>query len=362
MNQTSVESVLPLVFAPDWVEQKRRRFERLPIYSRPRFYGLWTRPDLQPQRDRIERLFANLVPEQKRQNVASKLRDPDQYEHVRNELVVGESLRQLGHDAVYEPEICGLTPDWRVRVSDDDQEFVLEVLSSNPPEWRDQCNEAWQRFHLRLEGIPLGAALYVQPPFNDDRFSYLEPPSESRQKQIAHRVRRWLESRPKLSEFIYLDGITITMLAWTDTDSVCCGGGMVPFVVQAEPLRIAIRDKVRRYREMSASTKLPFVVCVIPDFESGRGMDDLYDAAFGMLQCRFRVTPDGRIHSQESYRNDDGLFSSYRSLSGLTVGRQVEMDLSHQFIPNPHADFPLSAKAFMSESARDYALSGNSVS
>jgi hypothetical protein len=63
------------------------------------------------------------------------------------------------------------------------------------------------------------------------------------------------------------------------------------FWVDGLPLRASIKEKVGKYRKVVQALKLPFVVCIIPDFGTGRGLDDLEDAVLGRLRCRLLKGP-----------------------------------------------------------------------
>src|SRR4051794_37584475 len=98
-----------LVFPPEWVESKRKRYDAHPRYARPRYYNLWTTDHCQYIRDRIDCLVRLLGPEQQKEAI-SRLRDDKLFRQAYNELAVGDSLRAPNRELQYEPELDGLTP------------------------------------------------------------------------------------------------------------------------------------------------------------------------------------------------------------------------------------------------------------
>jgi hypothetical protein len=337
------------VFTPEWTAEQRRKYGRSPGYARPPLYDFWTADEFSADRDTIER-WVDLLPPEARKRVIPKLRTSEQFTQVYNELAVGESLRQMGHAAEYEVEIDGLTPDWTVRPRGDDPGFILEVVASEAPEERSRHDERWDAFRRRLEVVRADAILSVQPPLYDGGETPVPPPEGPRQKQIVRYVEQWLKSDPPAGEGYAIDGIVIRFLGWrAGGGGVASGMLCLPFWVDGGPLRDAIKEKASKYRSISETTRLPFVVCVVPTFGSGRGLQEVQTAALGTEQCRLVQAQEGPPR-QENYRDNNGLFAKYPTLSAVTMATLQGPTVTHMVLHNPSAVFPLGKKAFPSES------------
>jgi hypothetical protein len=121
----------------------------------------------------------------------------------------------------------------------------------------------------------------------------------------------------------------------------------MPYVVNSEPMRVSVKEKASKYRELLQSYQLPLVVCVIPDFSSGRGLEELESAVFGERFYRFFRRPDGGSRPIPC-RNNNGLFAKYPTLSAVTLGVQVNGIIAHTVIRNENATYPLDDRAFPS--------------
>jgi hypothetical protein len=333
------------VFTPEWISEQKRKYAHCPKHARPRQYRFWTSDECAVYRDSIEQWVGHISPES-RTKVIPRLRKPEQFKQTYNELAVGESLRHMGHIVEYEVELQGLTPDWLVRSSDACAGLIIEVVSSNPPQERERCNNGWDGFRHRLDELPGNVLLYVQPPFDDGDGNPVAPPSGPRQKQIVSYVREWLETSPPKGQGYAIDGIVIRFVGRDpDLDHVSCAIGCLPFWVDAAPLRESVKEKAGKYRGLVQELQLPFVVCVIPDFETARGLDELEVAVFGDECCRMSRGSHGD-HRQEDYRQKDGVFSKYTTLSAVILGEWNNRDLVHTVVHNPIAAFPLELSVF----------------
>jgi hypothetical protein len=335
------------VFTPDWIAEQKRKYGQSPEHARPRLYYFWTSSETEGLRNLIEQWVDFLSPKN-RQRVIPRLRATEQLRQTCNELAVGDSLRRMGHAVEYEVELQGLTPDWVVCVAGTGSKFILEVVSSKPPQERERCDDGWDILRRRLEGLSGNAHLCIQPPFNIGDDEPVAPPSEQRQKQIVRNVREWLESAPPDGAEVAIDGVVIGLVCRIpNLDHVTCGTGCMPFCVDAAPLKESVKDKAKKYREIVRALQLPFVVCVIPDFSTGRGLDDLQSAVLGEQRCRLWRSPQG-VYRQEYYRDNDGLFAKYPTLSAVTLGEWKSRELTHVMLHNPLATYPLDERAFPS--------------
>jgi hypothetical protein len=309
-------------------------------------YWFWTSEEARSLREVIEQ-WVDLLPACKRARVVGRLRTPELLNEAYAELAVGESLRRMGYAVEYETEIDGDTADWLVHPPGPSSGFLLEVLSSRPPEDRERNDEGWALLSKRLETVAGGALLAIQPPFGWDR--PVPPPSGDRQKQIVRNVREWVQVGPAVGDKFRIDDITVSFLGTSPRGLTSCATFFQPFSPDTEPLRGAIRHKVRKYGGASLSVRLSFVVCVVPDFFSGRGLGALEDCVLGALRGGVTINPQGQIREQR-YR-DGGLFSEYPALSAVSWGH-LNMhtgEVTHTLLRNPAATYPLSDDAFPSQ-------------
>jgi hypothetical protein len=114
----------------------------------------------------------------------------------------------------------------------------------------------------------------------------------------------------------------------------------MPFWVDPDPLRESVRDKARKYRELVQHAQLPLVVCVVPDFMTARGLDEVHEAVLGKEQCG----------------GSNGLFARYPTLSAVTLGEWYGDRLVHTLLANPSATYPLAEGVLGSCSAPSSAV------
>jgi len=331
----------PRVFTPDWVERQKQRYANRPAYSRPQLYSLWVEERAQSFRDRIEAWVAPLTPEEQAE-VIPRLRDGDQFPQAYNELAVADSLRSRRLQLAYEPELNGLTPDWLVCHAESNCRFILEILSSKPSEDRVSRDNDWDRFRLRLEALPGDALLYIQQPDPDDDAEMVSgAPTVARQKQIVREVGRWLQSGP-VEGAKPVDGMIINYLGSGEAGmGVKCSPGAVAFWVDGEPLKEAIKEKASKYRTLTQSMQVPLVVGVVPDFRTGRGLDEVREAALGTIQTVLVRSGGEEEYRQHCYREANGLFSRYPNLSAVVVSEFGRAGMTHKVLRNPRATCPL---------------------
>ena len=78
---------------------------------------------------------------------------------------------------------------------------------------------------------------------------------------------------------------------------VKCSPGAVPFWVDGELLKDKIKEKASKYRTLTQSMQVPLVVGVVPDFRTGRGMNEVREAALGTIQRELRKRVDTTVQS-----------------------------------------------------------------
>lgn len=334
------------VFPPEWVADKRQRYDCCPPYARPKLYDLWTADWLKAERDRIEQWAAPLA-NHELDEVIPRLRDANLFRETYNELAVGASLRSQGWLLEYEPELYGLTPDWLARRAAGQERLVVEIVSSNPPKESEACLDGWMRLRGRLQGLPVNAHLSLQIHGNrgDDEV-VSTPPPDSEHKRVAGEVRKWLEAGPAVREARSFGPLTVEYLGpYSTTDRVACSIAMIPFAVDSDPLRNSIREKACKYRRPVLRCAVPLVVVVVPEFTTGRGMDEVSEVALGTERW-FLVGSSELGWRQGCCRDLDGLFVAFPSLSAVAVAEWDRGGLVHKVLRNPGATFPLPDSAF----------------
>ena len=246
------------VFTPEWVAEQVRKYGKPAEHERPRLYHLWVCDEAQELRDNIERWVDSLSPEA-RQRVIPRLRAPEQYLQTWNELAVGDSFRRMGHQAEYEKDVQGLTPDWFVATAVHGR-FIAEVVSSMPPIERQRCDAGWDALGRRVETLRGNVDLAITPPLDHDRFTYFDPPTARRQKEIVREVGLWLAASPPDGALMTIDEIEITLIRRSaGLEHVACGIGTSPFTVDGEPLKVAVKEKASRYKDVAVA--LQTAVC-----------------------------------------------------------------------------------------------------
>jgi hypothetical protein len=337
---TTASRVNRCVFPRDWIETLRRKFDNRPKYEHPKGYEFWTSDECQPYRDRVEEWVESLVSLEKRKGMVRRLRLP-RFIEAYNELGVGDSLRRMGYSVEYEAKIEGLTPDWIVHDRQSRSRFIVEVLTSNPPENRERCDAGWDRLRKRLEDIPGDATIILEPWFDPMDDDPVPPPTEEQQQELVRRVREWLETDHHEDEELETDQCFVAFCGRIKSQQhVSCSVGCSPFLVDAAPLREAVREKARKYQKGVQSLAIPFVVCIVPVWESGRDFNELETAALGTeYQKIFRVPGGG--NRCETHCKSNGFFSRYPALSAVSLAEWNGQEFAHKLLRNDHATCPL---------------------
>ncbi len=329
------------VFTTEWVAAQKARYEGRPAHARPVHYDLWTADEFQARRDAIE-ASVEALPEQSRAVVVPRLRTERHFDQTRAELAVGCAMRRLGYDLDYERElVAGLTPDWYLR-HPVRRPFVIEVVSSKLSETRDRCERAWEQFSLRLRALPGDAVLDVGP--SHVGLEPVGPPDARQQKVIVRAVKRWLADGRPCGDKVEFDGVVVEFVATvpglTHVETIGSSG----LWVDGAPLRESVADKASKYRPLVEAIRQPFVVVVVPDFFTGRGMDELKDAVLGHECWREANTRAGGKGDLPLV--GDGLFAKYPTLSAVALGTWVGHSITLVVLRNAVAACPLGPDSF----------------
>ena len=346
---TTASGVNRRVFAQDWIESQRQKFDNRPKYEHPKGYQFLTSDECQPYRDRVEEWVESLVSPKRRKGIIQRLRSPRFFHDAYNELGVGDSLRRLGYSVEYEADIQGLTPDWFVHGGQSRSRFIVEVLTSNPPENRERCDAGWDRLAKRLEELPGDALVMLEPrvePLDDDP---APPPTEEQQKEVVRKVRDWLEADHHEYEELETEQCVVIFFDRTKPRRhVSCSVGGVPFIIDAAPLRKAVIEKARKYQDVVQTLTIPFVVCIVPVWESGREFNELQTAALGAEYARIVRVPGGG-HRCETHRKSNGFFSKYPTLSAVSLAQWNGREFAHNLLRNDYATCPLHEGALVNK-------------
>jgi hypothetical protein len=322
------------VYTPEWVAElsnhHRNRGSALDIT----FYDFVLDPKRQSLRDKVESWVHDLIPAGQRDRVVSRLRKPELFDEARNELAVGDWFRTAGFKVEFEPNLSGLTPDWKIRLSDGSSCFISEVVSSRESEDRQRRNLAWDQLRAQIDKIPGHAVLGMVTPnvdpdsSNPHRYPCKVFDAKYRTK-VSQKVKQLMSTAPANAHSFEIDGICFTILESSAAiDHLHCVLTLPGFTVDMKPLRRSIKDKISKYRPIVEAAKIPFVVCVVPEFDTGREIDDLNLLLTGSPKWRGRSS-------------EPGLFEQYRALAAVAwsawSGDQLDLSVVH----NPFASFPL---------------------
>jgi hypothetical protein len=168
----------------------------------------------------------------------------------------------------------------------------------------------------------------------------LPPPTEKRQKAIIKGVRDWLSVGRGEGETLELDDVTVHCFGREGAlRHIYCSAGQMPFLISAAPLRESVREKAKKYRTLVQALKVPFVVSIVPQWESGRGVPELETAVLGDERLRLLMLPSGG-HRPERYRTN-GIFFRYPTLSAVSWAQWNGDGFAHTVLRNPCAAYPL---------------------
>jgi hypothetical protein len=335
------------VFDPVWVENIKRRYERLPPYDRPVIYPIAVDEKREGLRTEIES-WVEPLPVATRRKLIPRLRSSEHIQQTYNELAVGHTLRQLGYELEYERSIDGLTPDWFVHPRDEVPTFVVEAFTSNPPQDRVANSNKLNRLLGRLQQIPVGVVLRIRT----NKVS--EIPDQLESKRIKKGVEQWLMAgTPAVGNRMKFGGFTFEVVHKSaDYQHVLCIGPVDLrntniFWVNANSLKEGIEEKVKKYNALKG-VGTPLVIGVVADFYTGLDRDDLDNVLFGdeAVQIVYEKTT-GNIVGQRLIRHANGLFEQTESaLSAVLWVSREAGNWNAEAIHNSNASNRLPDTAF----------------
>ena len=350
-----VEVNMTLVFDPNWIQDLETHYGQRPRYQQPALYRLATQPEWAEERQKIED-WVSLIPPSKQAQVITRLRDPDQFHTTYNELLVGDLLRQCGHQPEYERPLGSKTPDWFVPSEGDIPAFFVEVATVFPPQQVAHEARLWDELRSRLEQIEHYFHLLIHAASDTSL-------AGKNMVRIVHFVKEWLDAfDPQVTdqphEVTYRDGnlcIRFTLIPRKTKNKapIATGGPVFVWWVNPKRLRDALRRKLRKYRQ-AKEWGVPLAIALVPTFDSGFDEDDLLDVLFGKEQMtvyfqnlKIVATRMGRDKTgivTPKLQEDQPIVLNRRLSSVLWVRRSPPVGM--KIIHNPYACFPLSPRAF----------------
>ena len=135
-----------------------------------------------------------------------------------------------------------------------------------------------------------------------------------RNKEIAAEVKKWLEEdTSKVGSKLHLDEFTFEILQREGgrfPNVQCISSPQFGFVGSPAPMRNNFEVKIRKYKALVASKKIPLVVAVVADFQTCYEGNDLENILFGkeVFDVAFDKTTN-EVVSETVRRENDGLFA-----------------------------------------------------
>lgn len=344
-----------LVFDPNWIQYLETRYGQRPRYQQPALYRLAMQPKWAEERQKIED-WVSLIPASKQAQVITRLRDPGQFHTTYNELLVGDLLRQCGHQPEYERPLGGKTPDWFIPPEGDIPAFFVEVATVFPPEQVAHEVRLWDELRSRLEQIQHYFHLLI----------HATPGMSLAGKdmvRIVRFVKEWLDSfEPQVTnqphEVTYRDGdlcirFTLVPRKTKNQAPIATGGPVFVWWVNPKRLRDALRQKLRKYRQ-AKELGVPLAIALVPTFDSGFSEDDLLDVLFGQEQMTVYFQ-NRKIVATQMGRDKTGIVTpKLQEGQPIVFNTRLSCVLlvrhSHpvgmKVVHNPYARLPLPSRAF----------------
>lgn len=337
------------VFEPAWIQELEKRYGQRPKFQQPALYRLATRANLAERRALIEAWVQSLTPST-REVIIKRLRNPDQFFTAYNELAVGDILRRCGHKIEYEKPVDGKTPDWYISARDLFPTFLVEVATVFPPREIQVEMRTWEELRFRIAQIEH----YFHLSVTAHRTNALVGKDT---RPIAQFVKDWLDSiDPKSTDrtdetVVYKNGdlrIELDLIARKTTHKkpVEILGPVFTQWVNDKRLRNAIAKKLSKYPQ-AKQFSIPLVVGVVPTFESGLGIDSLFDVLFGKEQVSVLTGEWGRdktgMFLPKIHQGQTIVFNT--RLSAILLLEQSN-DAPAAIVHNPYAKNPLPPEVF----------------
>lgn len=339
-----VKPMPKIVFPDDVILGIIKKYENLPKDQRPFVYRLATSDRYKDDREIIERFATGLSGESLSKFVGNLQSKNNNCTHTYNELMVGEALRKMGYSIVYEPKIDGKTPDWLIIDPKTEKKAVVECftcnINTNEEKTFKQLNDLARRLNKIRKSVFLG--IYYSRSISLD---------QKRNEEISEDVSRWLIEGIKVGDRISykgLDGTELTIvIEMTDTklQHVHASPALeYAREIEIEPLRNKIQEKISGsgYAKLLLALKLPLIVAIVFDEETGHDASTLKDAVLGSDITRFYFTSDGQIVGAENVRGEDGVQAreGNESLSGVLLINNYGSCQAELYIQNPKAIYP----------------------
>ncbi|MBE7556684.1 MAG: hypothetical protein HS126_37010 [Anaerolineales bacterium] len=344
------------VFDSQWVEDLKARYQQLPNYRRPRLYYLATQPKLEEERRKIEQWVAQ-TPISNQEILIKRLRNPDQFFTTYNELVVGDLLRQCGHQLEYEKRFGSKTPDWYIAAKNELSGFVVEVATIFPTKQLQAEMQSWDELRYRLGEIEHYFHLWLSSPSQASL-------AGKKIKPIVQFVKEWLNTfDPKVTrqshEITYQDGklqikFALIPRKTEHKKAVEVAGPTFTQWVNVELLRDTISKKLKKYREVK-DMNIPLVVAIVPTFSAGFDEETLLDALFGQEQMQLSMYDDEIVDTQMTRdrrgiiapRFQDGQPVVFNTSLSAVLWLQDTQEFKAKIVHNPYASNPIPPQAFL---------------
>jgi hypothetical protein len=332
-----------LVFTDEWIQQVREENERPGISFKPFVYPLATRDEYKTMREKIETWISSL-PQPSQEALIPKLRLLENIDGALDELIIGYFMIMQGYQVEYEKAFSNLTPDWYVKTNIDVPNFVIELFSKDISKAKESQLKQVGELTKRLQQIQCPIVLNMQ--IKNESIIL----NQKINKEIAYKVEQWLvQHNPHNDEYFELHGISFIVGSHdNELEHLLVLGPFLSDMVNPIPLRVKIEQKIRRYKEIILSEKLPFVIGASADFLTALGIDDLTDVLYGTCVLHVRYNKATKeILERRNGRKNNGLFAEKPLLSAVIWLVNYDFDKwKISIFHNPNARYPLPESTF----------------
>ncbi len=329
---------LDMLYTKEWLDNERKRFKDRKKFQHPLLYRFATETRFDYERD-IYQKWLQKVNNSDRKILINKLRNYDQFNEARNELKVAGRFIDFGCSVRYELNLKNITPDWFVFSPYSQQSFIIEVFTSNIDEKKYAYKKSILKLRDRLNEIEIDARIRVRVRSGE------KPLSDNDVKDACIKVSEWLKGKSaKENDELKIKDVQF-MLSKRDSGYLylqCIVSGLNTWVTTDEIKKNCIK-KANRYKKLSVSRNLPFIIAVIPAFETGRGTEELAKICYGHQNLSFKKFENICIINSQNDLINNCLFVERPEISAsIMVNDLLNIDI----LLNPFAINPVQIEMF----------------
>lgn len=331
-------------YTKEWLDEILGRYRHSPPADRRSIYYFATHEWLHVRRQ-VEGWLATF-PALASGELKSRLK-AGEYLHALYDLATGVALKSHGYEVENEKQLDSCKPDWYVHPARDLPGFIVDVTTLNANKNRVALTQAAREFLNEIRKLGFGVTLHVE----EVTEGAIKRADRESTKSIKNSVGEWLRTNPEVGAKFELAEFRFTLEAYSPGPPVMSTKfTFPPFHIDPNKFRQSLEKKVSTYRKIANEERVPVVVALGADENTGLNLKTLKQILYGgrrILSAK-ETNLSPQVIKYITSRRNKGLFFKCPQLSCV-----VWVELNHtqglwEMTPlyNPYAQNKLPFGAF----------------